>query len=117
MSSLTHLTKSSFAREVYQSEVPVLIDFYADWCGPCRMLAPVLERLAVEFAGRAKIVKVDVDAEPDLANQFQVSSIPTLAFFANGELVSKTAGLVPEGNLRHALNQLTTGAATEHRVG
>lgn len=116
MSSLEHLSKTNFEREVYQSDVPVLVDFYADWCGPCRMLAPALERLAGEFAGRAKIVKVDVDAEPELANQFQVSSIPTLAFFANGELLNKTAGLVPEGNLRQALNQLASVAA-ERRAG
>jgi len=106
MSAITYATNATFSRDVLQATVPVLVDFYADWCGPCRMLAPTLERLAAEFAGRAKIVKVDVDAEPELASQFQVESIPTLVFIAGGKPVSKTAGLVPEESLRQALNQL-----------
>ena len=106
MSAITSATNATFSRDVLQANVPVLVDFYADWCGPCRMLAPTLERLAAEFAGRAKIFKVDVDAEPVLANQFQVESIPTLAFIADGKLVRKTAGLVLEEGLRQALNQL-----------
>lgn len=118
MSSVKPVSKEAFAREVLESTVPVLVDFYADWCGPCRMLAPTLERLSAEFAGRAKIVKVNVDNEPELANQFQVSSIPTLAFFAGGDLVGQTAGLVPEAGLRQALNKLARPAqAAGRRVG
>ena len=118
MSSVKQVSKESFSREVLQSAVPVLVDFYADWCGPCRMLAPTLERLAAEMAGRAKIVKVNVDEEPELANHFQVSSIPTLAFFAHGDLVGRTAGLAPEAGLRQALNQLARPqSAPGRRVG
>jgi thioredoxin 1 len=117
MSALQHVSKATFAREVLQSTVPVLVDFYADWCGPCRTLAPTLERLAAEFAGRAKIVKVNVDAEPELASQFRVQSIPTLAFIAGGELVGKTAGLVPETGLREALHQLAEETTGTRQVG
>jgi thioredoxin 1 len=118
MSSVKQVSNESFAQEVLQSPVPVLVDFYADWCGPCRMLAPALERLSAEFAGRAKVVKVNVDHEPELANHFQVSSIPTLAFFAHGDLVGQTAGLVPEAGLRQALNKLARPApAPGRRVG
>lgn len=106
MSSLKHVSQATFSSEVVQSPVPVLVDFYADWCGPCRMLAPTLERLSAEFADRARIVKVNVDEEPELASQFQVESIPTLAFFDAGKLVGRTAGLVPETSLRQALSQL-----------
>jgi thioredoxin 1 len=118
MSSVSHVSQANFSQEVIQSRVPVLVDFYADWCGPCRMLAPTLERLAAEFAGRVKIVKVNVDTEPQLASQFQVESIPTLAFIAGGRVVGKTAGLVPEAGLRQALNQLADEApVTTRRVG
>jgi len=112
------VSQATFAREVVQSTVPVLVDFYATWCSPCRMLAPTLARLSAEFAGRAKIVKVDVDAEPELARQFQVESIPTLAFVAGGKLVGKTSGLVAEPALRQALNQLaSTASHSTRRVG
>jgi len=117
MNSVKHVSKATFSQEVLQSTAPVLIDFYADWCGPCRMLAPTLERLAVEFAGRAKIVKVNVDTEPELASQFHVESIPTLAFIAGGKVVGKTSGLVPEPSLRQALSQLVGETSTTRRVG
>lgn len=115
MNTITHASKPNFAREVLQAFVPVLVDFYADSCGPCRMLAPTLERLSAEFAGRAKIVKVDIDAEPELASQFQVKSIPTLVFIAGGKAVSKTAGLVPEEGLRQALDRLASAESTTTR--
>jgi len=118
MSTIKHASKATFAREVLQASVPVLVDFYADWCGPCRMLAPTLEGLSAEFAGRAKIVKVDVDAEPELASQFQVESIPTLVFIAGGKLVGKTSGLVPADGLRQVLNQLASASPNiTRRVG
>jgi thioredoxin 1 len=117
MNAVTHATRQSFDREVLDSLTPVLVDFYADWCGPCRMLAPTLERLAAEFRGRVKIVKVNVDQQPELAEAFQVASIPTLIFFANGKLVGRTSGLVPEAGLRNALNQLAGPAAAARRVG
>ncbi|MCA9057310.1 MAG: thioredoxin, partial [Planctomycetaceae bacterium] len=101
----------NFQRDVMESPVPVLVDFYADWCGPCRMLAPTLDRLAVEFDGKARIVKVNVDQEPALARQFQVSSIPALVLVQSGQIAAQTAGAVPEATLRSALNQLISTAA------
>ncbi len=101
MSLVKNASKQSFSQDVLQSQVPVLVDFYANWCGPCRMLAPRLEKLAAEFAGQMKIVKVDVDAESELADRFQIQSVPTLVFIAGGEVVGRTSGLVSEAILRH----------------
>jgi thioredoxin 1 len=106
MTAVFHTTTESFGRDVLNSPVPVLVDFYADWCGPCRMLAPALDRLAAEFAGKARIVKVNVDREPVLASQFNVSSIPNLTFVVDGKIVGQSAGAPPEAALRRALNQL-----------
>lgn len=111
MSAAYHTSAANFSRDVFQSPVPVLVDFYADWCGPCRMLAPALDRLATEFSGKARIVKVNVDQEPELAQKFNVSSIPALLFVADGQVLSLTAGAAPEAALRRALNQLTGAAA------
>jgi thioredoxin 1 len=115
MSSVKHVSKQSFATEVLQSSVPVIVDFYADWCGPCRMLAPRLERLSDEFAGRVKIVKVNIDGEPELASQFQIKSIPTLVVVADGRLVGRTSGLVSEARLRNALSKLAGDTSTPNR--
>lgn len=108
MSAVHNVTNRSFSTEVLESSVPVLVDFYADWCGPCRMLAPTLTKLSSEFSDRVKIVKVDIDAEPELANQFRVESIPLLVFFAEGRPVGRAAGVVHESGLRNALNQLAS---------
>ncbi|MBX3440033.1 MAG: thioredoxin [Planctomycetaceae bacterium] len=116
MKTVTHVSQQTFRHEVLQSPVPVLVDFYADWCGPCRMLAPTLERLATEFTGRAKIVKVNIDREPGLADQFQVSSIPTLVLLVDGRVAGRTTGLVGEAGLRQALNQLVGSAASPQYV-
>jgi thioredoxin len=106
MGSVKHVTIQNFSADVIQSDIPVLVDFYADWCGPCRMLAPTLERLATEFDGRIKIVKVNVDRESALASRYEVESIPTLVVLSNGQLIGRAAGLVGEADLRSALNQL-----------
>jgi len=111
MSVVYHSSTANFSRDVLQSPVPVLVDFYADWCGPCRMLAPTLDRLATEFSGRARIVKINVDQEPQLASQYHVSSIPALLFVAGGKVVVQTAGAASEAALRKALNQMTAAAA------
>ncbi len=107
MSHVSNISHATFSNEVLQSSVPVLVDFYADWCGPCRMLAPTLNKLSEEFSDRVKIVKVNVDAEPELADQFRIESIPTLVFFAEGRPVGRASGVVNESGLRNALNQLT----------
>lgn len=111
MSVVYHTSSQNFSRDVLNSPVPVLVDFYADWCGPCRMLAPTLEKLAAEFSGKARIVKVNIDQEPELASQFNVSSIPNLTFLIDGEVVGQSAGAPPEAALRRALLQLTNAAA------
>lgn len=111
MSVVYHTSTANFSRDVLKSPVPVLVDFYADWCGPCRMLAPTLDRLATEFSGKARIVKVNVDQEPQLASQYSVSSIPALFFIVDGKVVSQSAGAASESTLRRALNQMTGAAA------
>jgi len=85
----------SFEQEVIQSNVPVLVDFFAEWCGPCKMLAPALDTLEHNFAGRAKIVKVDVDESADLADKFAVQAVPTLLLFNHGQVTQRISGLVP----------------------
>ena len=94
--SVTVITKDNFEQEVLKSDKPVLIDFWASWCGPCRMVAPVMEALGARYSGRAKIGKVDVDAEPALASRFGVMSIPTVLLFKDGEEKRRLVGAMPE---------------------
>ncbi|MCD7824630.1 MAG: thioredoxin [Clostridiaceae bacterium] len=93
-----HLTKDNFEREVMQSDKPVFIDFWAAWCGPCQMVAPVIEELAQEVAD-VKIAKVNVDEEPDLAQKYNVMSIPTMLLVKNGEIVNTTVGAQPKADI------------------
>lgn len=100
------ITDQNFVQEVLQSDVPVLIDFWAAWCGPCRIIAPIIEELAHEFEGRAKIGKVDVDHNPQVAMQFNIRSIPTLLFFKDGHVVDQLIGTAPKRVLSDRLTVL-----------
>jgi thioredoxin 1 len=100
------LNDSNFDREVLQSDHPVLVDFWAAWCGPCRMVGPVVEELAGDFEGRAKVAKVDVDAAPGLARRFGVESIPTLIYFRNGKEIDRFIGAAPKKVLAAGLEKL-----------
>ncbi len=99
-------TDDNFKTEALEAELPVLVDFYADWCGPCKMMAPVVEALATEYEGKVKIGKLNVDQSPNTAGQYGIMSIPTLLFFKNGEVVNKIVGAVPKADLEQALNAL-----------
>ena len=90
--SALNINKNNFAQEVLNSEKPVLVDFWASWCGPCRMVVPIVEKIAEEYP-EYKVVKVNVDEEPELAAQFEVMSIPSLMIFRNGEVVNKSVGV------------------------
>ena len=104
MGKVAEFTDNDFEQEVLQSSVPVLVDFWAPWCGPCRMIAPVVEALASENSGSVKVCKVNVDDSPMVAQQFGVSSIPTLIVFKDGEVVERLVGVQPKGRLQEALN-------------
>jgi thioredoxin 1 len=100
------VTKGNFDSEVVKSAVPVVADFWAEWCGPCRMIAPVLKDLAKEYKDRIKIAKINVDQEPELAMQYNVASIPTLLFFSKGQVVKQQIGAVPRQALEKILKEI-----------
>lgn len=99
-----HISDDTFEAEVLQSELPVLLDFWAPWCGPCKMIAPVLDQLAQEWEGRVKIVKMNVDENREIPAQFGVRSIPTLVVFKNGQVVANRAGALPKPQLEAFIN-------------
>lgn len=104
--NITTLTDENFDAEVLDADEPVLVDFWATWCGPCRQIAPIIEDLADEFEGRAKIGKVDVDENPQVAQQFGIRSIPTLLFFKDGEVQEQLVGASGKKPLKQKLEQL-----------
>jgi thioredoxin 1 len=94
--AVKEVDKTNFEQEVLQSDIPVMVDFWAPWCVPCRVIAPLVERLAEQYAGRLKVVKLNVDENHELAIRYQVMSIPTLIFFKNGQVIDRIIGVPRE---------------------
>ena len=108
MSEHIVVTGANFESEVINSTVPVLLDFWATWCGPCRMIGPIIEQLAVEYSGRLKVGKINVDEEGDLASRHGVNSIPTLLVYKDGKIVNQTAGALPKQNIEALFKEFLT---------
>ncbi len=104
-------TEENFKSEVLESSQPVLVDFWAEWCGPCKMIAPAIEELAADFDGKAKVAKVNVDEQPNLAQQFGVRSIPTLLFFRDGKVAEQLVGAAQKDALAEKLTSLIAVAS------
>jgi thioredoxin 1 len=100
------LTTGEFEQQVLQSPVPVLIDFWAVWCGPCKMIAPHVDALATEYEGRVRVLKCNVDEEPEIAGRYGIMSIPTLLFFKGGKVVEQVVGAVPKSTIAGKLEGL-----------
>ncbi|MBW4637785.1 MAG: thioredoxin [Gloeocapsa sp. UFS-A4-WI-NPMV-4B04] len=105
MSPAAQVTDSTFQQEVLDSEVPVLVDFWAPWCGPCRMVAPVVEEIAQQYDGQVKVVKLNTDENPNVASQYGIRSIPTLMIFKGGQRVDMVVGAVPKTTLSNTLEK------------
>jgi thioredoxin 1 len=103
--NMVTLTDTNFDQEVIKSPVPVLVDFWAEWCGPCKMLGPVLDELAGEYTGKAKIGKLNIDEHQALANQFRITSIPTVLLFKNGQPAEQIVGLRSKSHYKAALDK------------
>ena len=101
-----HFNDSNFDQEVLHSDVPVMVDFYADWCGPCRMVSPIVEELAGQYTGKVKVGKLNVDESSAVARKYNVMSIPTLLFVKNGQVVDQIVGALPKDKIQHHLELL-----------
>jgi len=106
MGKVSEVTDASFRQEVLEADIPVLIDFWAPWCGPCKVIAPVVEELAGEYAGRVKVVKMNVDDNPQTPSQYGVRGIPNLVLFRGGERVDQIVGAVPKAQLAKAIDSV-----------
>lgn len=107
MADVNEVSDASFEAEVLKSGEPVLVDFWAPWCGPCRMVAPVVEELAAENAGSIKVAKMNIDDSPQTAAGYGISSIPTLMIFKDGQVVDRFVGVQPKSRLQDAIDQAT----------
>ena len=103
---IVSLTKENFSEQVLQSQSPVLVDFWAEWCGPCKMIAPLLDELADEYAGKVKFGKVNVDENQELAAKYNVTAIPTLLLVKNGQIVEQTRGAKSKRDLKASLDRV-----------
>lgn len=99
-------TDSNFSQEVINSDVPVVVDFYADWCGPCKMMSPVIDELSAEYAGKVKIGKLNTDENREIATKYNIMSIPTLIFIKNGQVVDTSVGAVPKTALEAKIKSM-----------
>ena len=106
--SILNLSADTFEGEVLKSENPVLVDFWAEWCGPCKMIAPVLDELATEYEDRLKICKVNIDDEQSIASKYGIRAIPTMLIFQNGEVADQIVGMTSKRDLKEKIDQLTS---------
>ena len=108
MSAALQVTDASFKQDVLESDIPVLVDFWAPWCGPCRMVAPVVDEIAQQYEGKVKVVKLNTDENPNVASQYGIRSIPTLMIFKGGQRVDMVVGAVPKTTLANTLEKYIT---------
>lgn len=101
-----NITDEMFKKEVIESTIPVLVDFWAPWCGPCRMIAPVIDEISSEYEGKIKVLKLNTDENPQTASEYQITAIPTLLFFKNGKVVREIVGVVPKEEIKKVIEEI-----------